>query len=281
MASRLKSDFRTAGDATRFGGQVPSFYLNASNFTGGVPVTAGGTGGTTASEARTNLNLYSQSEIDTKVSTATLGNANVIVNGNNDITVDTNTIDFTIDGTQKGTWSNTTLTITGNLTISGTINGYENVPSSAIAAASWGDHRNVGYLTSNPIYSTSELSDISSTAPTVNQYLAWTGTEYSPISLSISNFSITDLIDIDLITSTPNIGQVLKWNGANWVSDDDNSNAVQYINDLNDVDTQSNAPTENKVLAWTGAEWGPKTIDDMTTTINLNDLSVDFGIISD
>jgi len=280
MASRLKSDFRTAGNATRFGGQVPSFYLNASNFTGGVPVTAGGTGGTIASEARTNLSLYSQSEIDTKVSTATLGNANVIVNGNNDITVDTNTIDFTIDGVQRGGWSNTTLTITGNVTISGTIDGYANVASSAIAAASWGDHRNVGYLTGNPNYSTSELSDISSTAPTVNQYLAWTGTEYSPTSFAI-NFGINDLNDIDLVTSVPSVGQVLKWNGANWVSDDDNSNAVQYINDLNDVDTQSNAPTENKVLAWTGAEWGPKTIDDIITTINLNELNIDFGSIPD
>ena len=46
MASRLKSDFRTAGDATRFGGQPPSFYLDASNFTGtnGLTINAGGLG---------------------------------------------------------------------------------------------------------------------------------------------------------------------------------------------------------------------------------------------
>ena len=64
MASTLKGTVRSAADAVRFGGQVPSFYLDPTNFIGSsLPVAAGGTGGTTLQTARDSLNLYSQNEI--------------------------------------------------------------------------------------------------------------------------------------------------------------------------------------------------------------------------
>jgi len=290
MASRLKSDFRTAGDATRFGGQPPSFYLDASNFTGtnGLTINAGGTGASTASAARTNLSLYSKSEIDTKVSTATLGNANVIVNGNNNITVDSSSIKMTLNGTAHFSWDASTayLNINANIVLTGTIDGISNVAGKAHAANSWGDHRNVGYLTAVPLFATSTLTDVGDTSPTTGQYLAWSGTEYSPVSLSISSFGINDLNDIDTENYSVGIGNVLKWNGAKWIPDTDKSNAVQTINDLNDVDTQSIAPSLNRVLTWTGAEWSPRKLDDIISSLNLttatlNDLNVDFGIIPD
>ena len=68
MASTLKGAVRSAADAVRFGGQVPTFYLDPSNFTGSsFPVSAGGTGGITLQTARDSLSLYSKNEIDTKV----------------------------------------------------------------------------------------------------------------------------------------------------------------------------------------------------------------------
>ena len=110
MASRLKGASRTAGDATRFGGQIPTFYLDPSNFTGSsLPVSAGGTGGITLQTARDSLSVYSQNEIDTKVSTAVLGNASVIVNGTNNITVDLTSLKFVLDGVQVGLWDNSFL----------------------------------------------------------------------------------------------------------------------------------------------------------------------------
>ena len=294
MASRLKGVSRTAGDATRFGGQVPTFYLDPSNFTGSsLPVSAGGTGGVTLQTARDSLSVYSQDEIDTKVSTAVLGNANVIVNGTNNITVDLTSLKFVLDGVQVGLWDNSTgiFAIAGNVTISGTLDGVTNVAAKAAAANSWGNHANIGYLTSAPTYTTPELGDVSSTAPATGQYLAWNGSEYSPISFTISQFGINELTDVDTINFTPGVGNVLKWNGANWIADSDLSNAIQVLNDLNDVDTQSNAPSINKVLAHTGAEWAPLDLDTILTdinvttaiigTANLSDLSVDFGTIPD
>jgi hypothetical protein len=38
---------------------------------------------------------------------------------------------------------------------------------------------------------------------------------------NISTLSITQLIDVDTTTAAPNVGQVLKWNGTNWVPADD------------------------------------------------------------
>jgi hypothetical protein len=100
-----------------------------------------------------------------------------------------------------------------------------------------------------------------------------------------------ELSDVDTTNFTPGVGNVLKWNGANWIADNDLSNAIQVLNDLNDVDTQSNSPSVNKVLAYTGAEWAPLDLDTILTNINLTtanigtanltDLSVDFGIIPD
>jgi hypothetical protein len=294
MASRLKGASRTAGDATRFGGQVPTFYLDPSNFTGSsLPVSAGGTGGITLQTARDSLSIYSQNEIDTKVSTAVLGNANVIVNGTNNITVDPTSLKFVLAGVQVGVWDNSSgiFAITSNVTISGTLDGVTNVAAKASAANSWGNHAEIGYLTSAPTYTIPELGDVSNTAPATGQYLVWGGTEYSPVSFTISQFGINELSDVDTTNFTPGVGNVLKWNGANWIADSDLSNAIQVLNDLNDVDTQSNSPSVNKVLAYTGAEWAPLDLDTILTNINLTtanigtanltDLSVDFGIIPD
>jgi len=294
MASRLKGASRTAGDATRFGGQIPTFYLDPSNFTGSsLPVSAGGTGGITLQTARDSLSVYSQNEIDTKVSTAVLGNASVIVNGTNNITVDLTSLKFVLDGVQVGLWDNSTgiFAITGNVTVSGTLDGVTNVAAKAESASSWGNHANIGYLTSAPTYTIPELGDVSNTAPATGQYLVWSGSEYSPVSFTISQFGINELSDVDTTNFTPGVGNVLKWNGANWIADSDLSNAVQVLNDLNDVDTQSNSPSANKVLAYTGAEWSPLDLDTIITNINLTtatigtanltDLSVDFGTIPD
>jgi len=294
MASRLKGASRTAGDATRFGGQVPTFYLDPSNFTGSsLPVSAGGTGGITLQTARDSLSVYSQNEIDTKVSTAVLGNANVIVNGTNNITVDPTSLKFVLAGVQVGVWDNSSgiFAITSNVTISGTLDGVTNVAAKASAANSWGNHAEIGYLTSAPTYTIPELGDVFNTAPATGQYLVWGGTEYSPVSFTISQFGINELSDVDTTNFTPGVGNVLKWNGANWIADSDLSNAIQVLNDLNDVDTQSNSPSVNKVLAYTGAEWAPLDLDTILTNINLTtanigtanltDLSVDFGIIPD
>ena len=294
MASTLKGAVRSAADAVRFGGQVPSFYLDPNNFTGSsLPVSAGGTGGITLQTARDSLSLYSKNEIDTKVASAVLGSANVITNGTNNITVDLTALKFTLAGNEVGVWDNSTgiFAISGNVTISGTLDGVTNVAAKAESASSWGNHADIGYLTAPPSYAMTDLTNVSTTTPTVDQYLAWSGSGYIPTTFSLTGYSVSTFNDVDTVNFTPIVGNVLKWNGDNWIPDDDKSNAIQELNDLNDVDTQSNSPSANKVLAFTGAEWSPLDLDTIITdinlttatigTANLTDLSVDFGTIPD
>jgi len=65
-----------------------------------------------------------------------------------------------------------------------------------------------------------ELSNVSTTAPSFGQALAWNGTEWAPssdIAADVSNNSIGDLADVD--TQGAQIDHVLKWDGAKWVPD--------------------------------------------------------------
>ncbi len=81
--------------------------------------------------------------------------------------------------------------------------------------------------------------------------------------------SINTHSDVDTSTNAPTNGQVLSWNGTNWVPANA-SGGAQQINDLSDVDTSTNTPTNGQVLSWDGANWvpaydaGAKKIDDLT-----------------
>lgn len=79
--------------------------------------------------------------------------------------------------------------------------------------------------------------------------------------------SIDDLADVDTATAAPTNGQVLKWNGTNWVPADDIDTTLTLssasIDDLGDVDTTTIAPTTGQVLKWDGSKWAPA--DDATS----------------
>ena len=45
--------------------------------------------------------------------------------------------------------------------------------------------------------------------------------------------SISNLIDVDTVNNAPSIGDVLKWNGTNWIPDTDTTVLVQNLNDSN------------------------------------------------
>ena len=92
--------------------------------------------------------------------------------------------------------------------------------------------------------------DVSTNAPTNGQILKWNGTNWTPaddnnttytagtgLDLTGNVFSlnsgIDNLTDVDVTTNTPTNGQVLKWNGTNWVPSDDSG--AQILNDLADA----------------------------------------------
>ena len=103
--------------------------------------------------------------------------------------------------------------------------------------------------------------------------------------------SIDTHSDVDVSTTVPTTGQVLSWNGSNWVPADDNNTTYTAgtgldltgtifslnsgINNLTDVDVSTTAPMNGQVLSWNGSNWVPA--DDNTGTNNTLDQAYDQG----
>tara|TARA_B000000565_G_C23759519_1_gene367855 strand:- start:551 stop:1432 length:882 start_codon:yes stop_codon:yes gene_type:complete len=293
MAHVLKSNFRTAGDATRFGGQLPTFYLDPSNFTGdALPIASGGTGATSISAARTSLDVHSKAEITTLISNAQFGSITSLIKDNSSISVDTSQIQLKISNGIISTITNslfdisTDVSIAGTLNVTGNINGVANVHTKANTAFGWGDHSQAGYFTGSTTIQ--EMANITISSIADGQILRYNaGTqvwENKPFDLSA--FNISQLIDVDTVNNAPSIGDVLKWNGTNWVPDTDKTVLVQNINDLLDVDTVSQAAVANDLLMYTGASWQPKNIAEISitnlslTTLSATDFNIDFGVVT-
>jgi len=99
----------------------------------------------------------------------------------------------------------------------------------------------------------------------------------------LSTHNIGELSNVDTSTTAPTNGQVLKWDGTNWVPADDADTDTTYtagtglsltgttfaldsvIDNLTDVDTTTTAPTNGQVLKWDGTNWVPA--DDTDTTV--------------
>ena len=77
---------------------------------------------------------------------------------------------------------------------------------------------------------------------------------------AIANVSIGDLSDVDTTSAAPTSGQVLKWNGTNWVPANDIdtqlSLASASIGDLGDVDLTT-PPTTGQAIIWDGTSFVP------------------------
>lgn len=293
MAHVLKSNFRTAGDATRFGGQLPTFYLDPANFTGtALPLSSGGTGATTEVAARTNLSLYSKSEVDTIISNATFGTVSTLTNGTSSVAVDSSQIQLKV---QNGVIATVTssdisitqnLSVTGNLTVLGNINGFQDVASKAHTAHSWGDHSAAGYFTAANV-SFTNLSDVTISSPSNNQFVQYNSTseKWENKTLDISNFGISSLSDVDTTNSSPSVGNVLKWSGTKWVPDVDKI-LIEKLDDLTDVNLNLAAPVANDFLVYNGSSWLPKNITEVplqnltVTTLTATNFNIDFGVVT-
>lgn len=72
--------------------------------------------------------------------------------------------------------------------------------------------------------------------------------------------SVDDLDDVDTTTSAPSTGDVLEWDGTNWVpATPSGGGGATEIDDLTDVDTTTSAPSVGDVLEWDGDNWVPAT----------------------
>ncbi len=92
--------------------------------------------------------------------------------------------------------------------------------------------------------------------------------------------SIENLQKVDVTTVAPTAGQVLKWDGTNWIPDTLSvSSIILYLDDISDVITSGvNTPSQGQVLMWdSGAggtgSWIPFSITSITTIQGLTDVS--------
>lgn len=91
------------------------------------------------------------------------------------------------------------------------------------------------------------------------------------LDTSVYAKAINDLSDVDTMTVAPATGQVLKWNGTNWVpaaDDAGTASTVTKIDDLTDVDTVTNPPTGDVYLKWNGVNWVPSALPAGVVLIN-------------
>ena len=126
--------------------------------------------------------------------------------------------------------------------------------------------------------------DITTTAPTAGQVLVWNATnnEFEPgaaatstddltegttnlfytdaradvrATLRITAASIGNLADVDITTTAPTAGQVLKWNATNneFEPADDVDTNLTTIDQLGDVDITTATPADGEVLKWVAA----------------------------
>ncbi len=166
--------------------------------------------------------------------------------------------------------------------------------------------------------------DVTTNAPTNGQVLSWNGTNWVPANdqnttytagtgLDLTgtvfslNSSIDNLTDVDVSTNAPTNGQILSWNGTNWIPADDQNTTYTAgmglaltgnvfslnsdIDKLTDVDVSTNAPANGQVLSWNGTNWvpanasgGAQAINDLSDGINDNSsifLGINAGVSDD
>ena len=128
--------------------------------------------------------------------------------------------------------------------------------------------------------------DLATAAPTTGQLLSWDGSNWVPAtdadtiyddtalqgqvdSIPVIN-ALGDIAGVDLATAAPTTGQLLSWDGSNWVPATDADtiyddtalqgqvDSIPVINALGDIaDVDAAAPTDGQVLSWSGSNWVP------------------------
>jgi hypothetical protein len=95
--------------------------------------------------------------------------------------------------------------------------------------------------------------DTTTTAPSVDDYLTWDGTNWTP--QSPETISINDLDDVDTATTAPVLDDYLAWDGANWST---KTPSTVSLNDLDDVTTTGQV--SGNIIQYDGTSWGLATI---------------------
>ena len=105
-----------------------------------------------------------------------------------------------------------------------------------------------------------DLSDVdtATTAPAVGDLLQFDGNNFVPVAGSNGGASaLDDLNDVDTATTAPAVGDLLQFDGNNFVPVAGSNGGASALDDLNDVDTATTAPAVGDLLQFDGNNFVP------------------------
>jgi len=132
-------------------------------------------------------------------------------------------------------------------------------------AYAWGDHSQIGYLTDLTTSSVNELNDVFLSTPSNGQVLQYNGTQW--INTSLDFLTSVGSIDshTDVIISSAQNDQLLRYNGTQWVNW-----TPTYISTTGSIDTHTDvtitSAATDQLLKYNGSLWVNWTPNYLTST---------------
>jgi hypothetical protein len=224
-----------------------------------------------------------------------------------------------------------TLTLSGNVLSAGGNNITLPTPTITAGSGIIVSGGTVSAATTSPFWNAAQLQsrNISTNSPSTGQVLTWSGTDWAPVSpsaytagtgitisssnvISVNNFSgdvngapnavtVKKIQGVDISSTAPSSGQVLKYNGTNWAPDADadaqnlslsgnslsisggnsvtlpNTTAMWNANRLQGNAVNNTAPSNGQALVYNGTDWAPTTLAAGTVYTGGTGISVSSG----
>lgn len=102
------------------------------------------------------------------------------------------------------------------------------------------------------------LTDTNIVTPNIGEVLAWDGSQWINDTIITTINSLDNIVDVEITSATPD--QFLKWDGSSWINAD-----IPQINSLNDIsDVSITSATPGQLIKWDGSAWvNSDTIDNL------------------
>ena len=128
-----------------------------------------------------------------------------------------------------------------------------------------------------PVYALDDLTDVNATTPVNGDIIQWDGSEW--VNTQLPEQGAQDLDDLnDVDTTGASANDILTYNGTTWEASEapDTDLGNASINDLSDVRTDGgNVPQVGQQLTWDGATWIPGPMSLVENIGDLGDVDTD------
>ena len=201
----------------------PSIYVGDGSTAGGKLASAQGGGGG-ASEAFKTISVSGQDDVVAELEADTL---TLTAGTNITLTTNASTDTVTITNSYSAPAETDPIFIAHdayNVT-AGKITSWD-------TAFGWGNHAQTGYLTNQSSINSLSDVDTSTTGPTQNQVLSWSGTKWIPAT-STAGTTLSGLSDTN--TSNASNGKILEYSNGNWIIGEKTATGATTVIGLGDT----------------------------------------------